>query len=262
MSIWSLFKGQKESQGATAVFPSRDEWLLRSEEEPRDPIARQRAGDELSRRGERAGAIRQWLAAADLYMSQGFAVKAMAVLVGVLQTDPENDEVRMRIANIARDEDMPVDRGADLTIRTRLRAWTPLFSDFSRMDLTEIIRQMNVRRFEAGETLLREGEIARALSVIMEGSVRIVTRNAHDEEVVIGRLRNGDFFGESSVLLDLPTPATLLSEGQGELLVWPREAFDAICTVRPGLRGILERFHEDRAHQAVDAVVARFHQSV
>src|SRR5881296_2272485 len=87
---------------STAVLPTGDEWLMRAEEEPRDPLARQRAGDELARRGDHAGAIRSWLTAADLYMSQGFAVRALAVLVCVLRVDPDNDEVRDRIANIAR----------------------------------------------------------------------------------------------------------------------------------------------------------------
>src|SRR5262249_46271739 len=132
------------------------------------------AGDELARRGDRAGAIRCWLAAADLYMRHGFAVRALAVLTDVVPLDPDNDEVRDRIANIARDE--TVERGADLAIRARLRAWTPLFSDFSQVDLTEIVRRMSVRRFAHGEVLLREGETAAALSVLMEGTVRIVLK--------------------------------------------------------------------------------------
>ena len=260
MSIWSsLFKGHKDEGGATGVLPSPEDWLLRAEDSPHDPLARQQAGDILAMRGETALAVHHWLAAADIYMSQGFAVKAMAVLVHVLQIAPDNDAVRMRIASIARDEDVPLN--ADLTIRTRLRAWTPLFSDISRADLTDIIKQMKVKQFVGGEVLLRQGEVASALSVLMEGSVRIVLTNARGEEVEIGRLRYGDFFGESSVLLDLPTPASLVSEGPGELLVWPREAFEAISSERPQLRAVLERFHENRAHQAVDAIVAKFQQS-
>lgn len=262
MSIWtSMFKGTPRAKGECGVVPSGDEWLMKAEENPRDPVARHRAGEELARRGDLAAATRSLLAAADLYMTQGFAVKAMAVLVAILQIDSENDDVRTRIANIARDEDLQVNRGADLTIRTRLRAWTPLFSDFTRSDLTDIIRQMNVRRFEAGETLLEQGEVATALSVLMDGSVRILTKTPRGEIAEIGRLRHGDFFGESSVLLDLPTPATLEAESEGELLIWPRDAFDQMCGERPALRAVLERFHEERAHQAVDAVVARFHKT-
>lgn len=262
MSIWtSLFKGAPKAKGGTADFPSGDDWLMKADENPRDPVARHRAGEELARRGDKPAAVRNLLAAADLYMTQGFAVKAMAALVSVLQVDPENDDVHARIVNIARDEELPVNRQADLTIRTRLRAWTPLFSDFTRSDLTDIIRQMSVRRFEEGEVLLAQGEIAKSLSVLMDGSVRILTTTPKGEIAEIGRLRHGDFFGESSVLLDLPTPATLEAESEGELLVWPREAFDRICAERPALRAVLERFHEERAHQAVDAVVARFHKS-
>jgi hypothetical protein len=260
MSLWTtLLKGIKDGPSPSVAMAEDVDWLRRAEENPRLPLVRQRAGDELARQGDTVGAVRHWIAAADLYMSQGFTVRALALLVGILKLDPENAEVPSRIAKIARDEDLVGSRGPDLTIRTRLRAWTPLFSDFSRDDLAEIIRQMTVHRFEAGDTLLRTGEFAEGLSVIMEGTVRIVTQDAHGGEALIGRLHHGDFFGESSVLLDLPTPATLVAETGGELLRWPRAAFDESCARRPGLREILERFREERANMAVEAAVARFH---
>src|SRR5213593_5001727 len=80
MSIWtSLFKGREDS--AAGAVPIGDECLTLAEENPQDPLARQYAAEELARRGENAAAVRHWLAAADIYMSQGFAVRAMAALV-------------------------------------------------------------------------------------------------------------------------------------------------------------------------------------
>src|SRR6185436_11155314 len=124
-----------DESAATAVLPTEEDWLARAEEFPQDPVTRQQAADIQLRRGDRAAAIQHLLSAADVYMSQGFAVKAMAVLAQVLAVDPDNDDVPSRIAHITRDDAAPpVESGVDLTIRTRLRAWTPLFSDFSRAD--------------------------------------------------------------------------------------------------------------------------------
>lgn len=264
MSILSsIFKPGKEKGGSAAKKTSGEDgdWVLRAEEFPNDPLARHRAGEELARRGERAAAISQYLAAADLYLVQGFAVKALAVLGLASRLDPENDSVRTRIATIARDEDVPASQRGDITIRTRLRAWTPLFSDFSRADLTDIVAQMSVRRFEANEILMKEGQVADALSVLVDGTVWILTVDGQGQPIEIGRLRPGDFFGEASVLRDLPSPATLRAASAGELLTWPRAAFEEISAGRPELRDMLERFHEARAQRAVETVVARFRET-
>ncbi len=262
MSILSSLLGSlREDSRGTAVLEETD-WLRRAEENPSLPLVRRKAGDEAARRGERALAIRHWLAAADLYMGQGYAVKALAVLASVLGLDPENAEAPARIANIARDEELAAHRGPDLTIRTRLRAWTPLFSDFSRADLGQIVRGMTVRRFQAGDILLREGELADALCVVMEGSVGIVAVDSRGGATGIGRMHNGDFFGESGLLRGQSSRATLVAESPGELLCWPRGAFEAISAAKPHVRAILDRFREERANMAVDAAVERHHRSV
>lgn len=40
--------------------------------------------------------------------------------------------------------------------------------------LIDIVGQMSTRKFAAGEILLREGEMAEALAVVMDGVVRIL----------------------------------------------------------------------------------------
>jgi len=133
----------------------------------------------------------------------------------------------------------------------------PLFSDFSPADLVDIVGQMIVRRFVAGEILLREGEFAGAVSVLVEGVVRILGKNGARKAIRLGLLGPGDIFGAGSVLRGWASPATLAAENPGELLVWPRAALDAICSERPRLRDVLEAFQSAASLQGFEAAVAK-----
>src|SRR5947199_232272 len=104
-------------------------------------------------------------------------------------------------------------------------------------------------RRRAGEELFRcgdhEGAIAHwlgaaAVSILMDGVVRILGRKDGRSSVDLGRLRPEDLFGLASVLASVPSGATLEAEIPGELLVWPRAAVQVLCDELPSLRGALE----------------------
>ena len=64
---------------------------------------------------------------------------------------------------------------------------------------------MPERRFEAGQTILKEGETAGVLYILAEGSVEVTKGN-----FVISHIdAPGSLFGEISVLLDTPHTATV-----------------------------------------------------
>jgi CRP-like cAMP-binding protein len=82
------------------------------------------------------------------------------------------------------------------------------------------------RVVEAGEVIFRQGDQGADMFVIQSGIIEI-SRGVDGERVVIGRLGQGDFFGEMSLLESLPrdgdavavTRAELLAITQGGLLV-------------------------------------------
>ena len=69
----------------------------------------------------------------------------------------------------------------------------------------ELCEELPLRTFEAGETLLAEGESTGRLYVLAEGAVEIVKRGFHINVVT----ESGAIFGEMSVLLGGPHMATV-----------------------------------------------------
>jgi CRP/FNR family cyclic AMP-dependent transcriptional regulator len=71
---------------------------------------------------------------------------------------------------------------------------------------------------EAGEVLFRQGDTATHMFVIQSGVVEI-SRGQGDQRTVIATLRQGDFFGEMSLLESMPREADAVATTHVELLV-------------------------------------------
>ena len=82
-----------------------------------------------------------------------------------------------------------------------------LFSDLREADLEAIADPDLERRFVEGERVLRRGLSGSGFYVILEGEAK-VTLSGNE----LNRLRQGDFFGEISTLLDEPLTADITAE--------------------------------------------------
>ena len=71
--------------------------------------------------------------------------------------------------------------------------------------------------YPAGARIYREGEIGTEMFTIRSGEVEI-TRTANGETFMLARLQKGDFFGETSLLEDIPREATARARTDVELV--------------------------------------------
>jgi CRP-like cAMP-binding protein len=74
------------------------------------------------------------------------------------------------------------------------------------------------RVVEAGDVVFRQGDKAIDMFVIQSGVVEI-SRGEGDARTVMATLRQGDFFGEMSVLESMPREADAIARTHAELLV-------------------------------------------
>lgn len=289
MALWfSFFRGNPGSSADPLIGGGVPHWVSRVEKEPDDPFVRRRAGEELLRLGDPAGAMGHWLKAADLYLAAGCALRALGVLAPALRVDPASTDVRARLAAMAREQMAGAPAGSSGSAedqgagearggghgcaevcchgRTpgesssrlgRVGPSVPLFSEFEACDLETVAANLEVRQFVAGEILLRENEVAGGLAILIDGVVRILARTDGQRATKIGSLRPGDLFGLGSALDGLASAATLAAEEPGELLVWPRAALEAICRERPRLREVLDAFRRGASPRGMETSPAR-----
>lgn len=131
------------------------------------------------------------------------------------------------------------------TYRKRLVEGTlgrvPLLSHLSSMERTELAELLQPHQFDRGDTIIREGEVGKALYIIEAGQV-LVERN----DMVIAYLDEGNFFGEMSLLTNQPHSATIRAITPTEVLLLPAADFLRLLQEQPALARQLDAVVERR----------------
>jgi CRP-like cAMP-binding protein len=86
--------------------------------------------------------------------------------------------------------------------------------------------------FTAGDYVFREGDLGTEMYIIHEGKVKILNRMG-EEDRVLAVLEKGDFFGEMSVLEDLPRAASARAQTDSQLLQINGSTFDQMLRSNP-----------------------------
>jgi len=73
---------------------------------------------------------------------------------------------------------------------------------------SQYISQRNLKRFEPGEIIFSEGETGKEMYIIKSGLVEVI-KSIEDDEVVLAKLKEGDFFGEMAIIGDTKRTATI-----------------------------------------------------
>jgi signal transduction histidine kinase len=113
----------------------------------------------------------------------------------------------------------------------RLRR-VPLLSGLPAADLAVLAQRLTRVRLPAGGTLMREGEAADALYILVSGALETSVRAA-SEEVLLARHRPGAFVGEMALLGSAPRTATVRAARDAVLLRMEAAEFRGLVATRP-----------------------------
>jgi CRP/FNR family transcriptional regulator, cyclic AMP receptor protein len=115
----------------------------------------------------------------------------------------------------------------------------PLFAHATAATLQSVANNLRRRRFRRNEVIFHQGDPGDSLHIVANGAVKIVLPSAEGEEAIIATLREGDFFGELSLLDGAPRSATATALEPSETLVLPRPIFLQLLADDPALRDAL-----------------------
>jgi NTE family protein len=113
----------------------------------------------------------------------------------------------------------------------------PLFSSLGPAELELVETKVRRVEFKKGDIVYRIGEKAEAFYIILLGRFRVV--NSRNETIVI--LSQGDYFGESSILLDRPHSATVEAKNDSLVLKIDKKDFQGLLGEIPALSLHLSR---------------------
>jgi len=122
-------------------------------------------------------------------------------------------------------------------------AESPLFSSFSEDELTAVIGGLTLLNFEPGDIIITEGDKGDSLFTITTGVTKTFLRQPEGGQKMVRILKEGDFFGEISILSGKPRTATVTAATACELLELDRATLDEICEKNPHVHQVLEDFY-------------------
>ena len=120
---------------------------------------------------------------------------------------------------------------SDLLEDEDLVLWLPgLVMEKSRRD--QLLRNVVRRTFEPGATIIQQGDEADAFYILTQGDASVYRDKEFGRLQLIGRLTEGDFFGEIGLLQGVNRTATVKvgDDGPAEALVMDRETFAVFVT--------------------------------
>jgi cytochrome P450/CRP-like cAMP-binding protein len=84
------------------------------------------------------------------------------------------------------------------------------------------------KQFAAGDVIVRQGDEAHHFYILTRGACDVLARGPAGQELAVGELVAGDFFGERGLLLGVPRTATVRAREPVETLEISREGFRSL----------------------------------
>ncbi|HNN00576.1 MAG TPA: cyclic nucleotide-binding domain-containing protein [Turneriella sp.] len=126
-----------------------------------------------------------------------------------------------------------------------------LFASVGDKLIAELEPQMEWIFLPGGETLMRQGDAADGMYVVVNGSLVYEVRNHENRIVSTGNFSKGDIIGEMALLTGEPRTATVIATLSCEIVKISTAAFEAVFSKHPPsmlaiTKLIADRFTKDR----------------
>ena len=130
-----------------------------------------------------------------------------------------------------------------------------LFQPFGRKDRRVLVERFLASAVRRGDVIIHEGNQVDGLYVVLSGEVA-VSKGGQP----LASLREGELFGEMSLLQKTPATATVTAARNTSLLRLPREAFDSLILTHPQILELVSGLTEARQRQT-EALLGRGSQA-
>ncbi len=130
----------------------------------------------------------------------------------------------------------------------------PLLSVLPPETTALLERRATRRAFRRGQIVFRKGDPGSSMFLIVEGQVKMILPSEGGEEVLLGVLDAGDFFGDLSIIDGQPRSATIVATEPTETVVIRRDEFLGAIDANPRVAFDLLRILARRLRQTDEFV--------
>jgi ATP-binding cassette subfamily B protein len=129
----------------------------------------------------------------------------------------------------------------------------PIFAHLPPELLQTLSQRLLVQRFEAGDVIVKQGDMGDRLYIISRGQVDVLSTDPVANLRPLAVLREGDYFGEISLLREAPRIATVRARTPVLTFTLAKDDFDGLLQAIPPLRESIERVMNQRIQATMEA---------
>lgn len=127
-----------------------------------------------------------------------------------------------------------MNKTSEIQLNTHLKS-VPLFSNLSDRQLDILYKAGAIQRFTKNCIIVNQNDSGDTFYIVVSGSVRITLLNENGSEIVLSILKEGDFFGELSLLDNEPRSASVITMEDVTLFLLTRRQFYQLIITYPDI---------------------------
>jgi hypothetical protein len=112
----------------------------------------------------------------------------------------------------------------------------PLFSNIDVEIVNRLAKRFVIEEVDLGGALIREGEDRQKFFIIASGQVEVLSKGPHGEELRVGLLSQGEYFGEADLISDKTSSVTVRSITPGVFFTLSSTELETITKEVPDFR--------------------------
>ncbi len=117
----------------------------------------------------------------------------------------------------------------------------PVFDGLGDKDLLQIVPLLRKESYPAESIIIREGDRGESMYILVEGVVRVARHSEGGEEIALQTLQGGAFFGEFSLIDNLPRSATVAALVDTDIFTLQKSDFDTLLARNVHLANVFYR---------------------
>src|ERR1043166_789602 len=125
----------------------------------------------------------------------------------------------------------------------------PLFQNIDEAYLQNIAAMFNTEHVHPGRTVITKGDEGNRFYIIVRGRVAVSAIDDDEDLTQVAMLDDGDYFGEISLLANIPTTATVTTLMPSIFITLQREQLNRLVNQHPELGAQMRQAIEDRLAQ-------------
>jgi len=109
----------------------------------------------------------------------------------------------------------------------------PIFQGLTSKQISHLLGILQTRTYLKGETLFSEGDIGRALFIVVSGTIELVKKDTEGRVAVVAQVRPGEIFGEMALLEEMPRTLTALASENTTVYMLLKSKLDGLLINHP-----------------------------